>query len=320
MPQLQIPTRMNSYQDNPYDKEMRTALNMDKTTMDKFRNFNRYMSIYVDDEMSSVIPYVFIVRPDLNILSSNGNSLVSPYIENDPYFQYMFRNHKEVLESLTVSLDASHDFISFLLDRTESFQLTDTSIKYYSIVQPFTGYQIFFANNASESVSGISFDITFRETNDYLITKLFNTWVYYIDGVARNMFQPRKQYVYEDKLDYASSIYYLICAPNGEDILYFAKNIGVFPVNVPHSSHSHNLHGTPENKVNVSFVGAWQEALNPLALKDFNKNSGCDSTNTSFAYIKNYNPFSNTGTSIVGAPYIDYVNGKYKLRWRAKTT
>lgn len=354
------------------DKLMRFHLNMTYGTSygNTAKYFDRLYSIYPEKEMDGLCQYVFIVRPDLNILSTPNDLLkisksemnkkgylqnVSPH--DDPLFQYMLQKYPNMLRSLTNHLEGgNHDFIPFLVGRTESLQIPDYSIKNYKMNQPYTNYQLPYASNALESATGGEFDIVFREDNEFRIHKLFQTWLYYIDGVTRNRFGPKMKYVTHNKIDYACSVYNITCLRDAETIVYWSKYTGAFPTSVPNSDTSFQLRGDPNKTITIPFSYFYQESLNPYILLDFNKNSHVTKPNKT-AYIpiyrsatlndigmKDYRDSSNkditshsinaktkfrksapvalgSGNGLVGAPFICTVkdtNGwHYALRWKS---
>lgn len=350
------------------DKLMKFHMNMSwgNSYGNTAKNFDRLYSVYPEKELTSLYQYVFIVRPDLNIMSSASSLLsintlntknamyqnVSP--NSDQLFRYMFKKHPLMLRSLTSNLAGSHDFIPYLVGRTESLQLSDYSIKNYVMQQPFSSNKLPYAGNSLESETGGQFDITFREDGELRIHKLFQTWLYYIDGVTRNKFSPKKKYIIHNQIDYACSVYCISCKADGETIVHWAKYTGAFPTSVPNSDLSFNLRGEPNKRVTIPFNFFRQEALDPLILVDFNKNAHVVSSNSQ-PYIPIYKPttigeigmkdyrsaemkaigkktdysvgtetyFSKnapvvlgTGNGLVGCPFICKIDNQYYLRWK----
>ena len=87
-------------------------------------SFNRYAIPFADDEMSSSLGYVFIVRPDLNIIkraTSMDQIDLQDQIYADLFTSYMTKMDPALLMSLTQSIDGhyDHQFISLLYDRVE---------------------------------------------------------------------------------------------------------------------------------------------------------------------------------------------------------
>ena len=152
-------------------------------------------------------------------------------------------------------------------------------------------------------------------------------WVDYISKVFRGEFIPKRDYITSRILDYACSVYVVICGPDGESILFWTKYTGVFPTNIPSSAFNWskgNLMKMPE--YTISYKYAWKEDFNPMALAEFNINSKLNdlTPDTKITPVSVYEPLLvSTGKSFVGAPYIEQVynntNDRYifKLRFRS---
>ena len=294
------------------DKGMKFNLNMNLGSGNAGRNrthyFDRFYSVHPRYEIESFCPYVFIVRPDLNILDVHGKNLVSltekqraaGYYQNvspnkDQFFRYMKSCHPNMLRSISGNEMGEHDFIPFLVGRTESLQIPDYQIKDYNITQPYTNFNLPYASHALASKTGGQIEITFREDNRLSVHNLFQTWAYYIDGVTRNIFGPRMKYIKNNKFDYMCSIYYIVCGPDAETILFWSKITGAFPINVPNSNLSFNLRGTPDNKCSITFAYFHQEPYEPNILVDFNKNAHVMESGTPYIPIYNTNTIKSTG-------------------------
>lgn len=348
------------------DKKMKFNMNMSwgDNYSNTATNFDRLYSIYPTKEIDNICQYVFMVRPDLNILKDenrlvdytksqiNSGYYPSSSPNKDQYFRYMLKKYPMMLRSLSGNkFPGNHDFIPYLVSRTESMQIPDYAIKTSKFTQPYTNFNMPYAGNASESFTGGTFEITFREDNEYRLHKLFQTWLYYIDGVTRNKFGPTISHIKNNEYDYATSVYCITCAADGETILYWTKYTGCFPTSVPNSDLSFNLRGTPNNKVTIPFDYFRQEAMNPYILIDFNKNSHVVKNNSNgLGYIpvyrsktinelgmKDYRTKANksilvehaetsfskdiladlgSGNGLVGCPFICKINNQYILRWK----
>lgn len=224
-----------------------------------------------------------------------------------------------------------HAFIPYITSRIESLQLPDYTIKQNAIVQPYTKYSIPYSTSAIESSTGGSFDITFREDYDLSLHKLFYAWIYYMNGVMRNLFRPKDQYLKYNAIDYATSIYDFLVDDTGENVLYWAKYTGAIPTSVPMSDLSFNRGGKPDTNITIPFSYYYCEHMSREILLDFNYNSlGYIAMNT---YCGNnklnpvsidqtlplYNSDTFMGRNFAGRPVILYkkVNGvpTIKLRW-----
>ena len=88
--------------------------------------FNRYKTVFPEDEISSFKTYVFIVRPDLNMLQA---------VKEDAFFEDILNTSPTIMRNLTHSqavevfgpVPKTH-FISFLYDRTLSYNLPDFNV------------------------------------------------------------------------------------------------------------------------------------------------------------------------------------------------
>ena len=164
-----------------------------------YQNFDRFYSVYPEIELTDLKQYVFMVRPELNVLSDANPLHISETCARDSWMKLMVKDHNITLRHLTTTLDAEHDFMSFLVGRTESLQIPDYSLKNHSISQPYSNFLMPYATNAIESSTGGSFDIIFKEDNQLRVHKLFYTWLYYIDAVSRGIFDPKHKYLIYNK-------------------------------------------------------------------------------------------------------------------------
>lgn len=297
------------------DSNLKLSLNMiAPSKLSAYTNFDRFYSIYPEYELSSFRQYVFIVRPDLNIINSRGSSSqVSSTCSNDSLIRDTCLRRPYIARQLTDTLDGQHDFMTFLVGRTESLQVPDLSLKAYTISQPYTNYLMPYAGNAIESQTGGTFEITFREDAELNIHRLFSTYIRYIDGVKRGLFKPKQKYTDYNKYDYMTSVYYIVCGPDGRKILWFSKYTGAFPTNCPDSDLSFNLRGTVDPKCSVSFQYFMHEALDPDILVDFNENSR-GSTRYQLDAYDSY--VGGTGSGLAGSPFITIEKNEYRLNWR----
>lgn len=289
------------------------------------RAFNRFNWIMPSDEISNLLSYVFIVRPDLNVIKSDDgtNLQISDSLMNDPYFQMVAAKNPSVLRNLCHnSAGFNHDFISFLVNRVETYDIPDWSVSAKDISMPFTNYKIQYAGNANDSISARNFEIEFREDANLRVTKLFTAWTKYINGVVMNIYETRHEYQQSrfidgaPILDYATSIYLIKTKPDGSEIVYFHKTTGGFPVSVPHNKWSYNKDGSVNRTIDISFYGGFPEPLNPETLSEFNYNAGFSANKGSpSGYADNYD-IAHWASPLVGRPFIvEDKYGKIRLCW-----
>lgn len=359
--QLRPKSRSDAGITNSMDKKLKFNLNMDVGVGGYGRNtalyFDRLYSIYPEHELSSLRQYVFIVRPNLNILDSSGNLVSSSEgvmgpnssPSKDQFIRSIKKTYPHVLNNITGTEISDNDFMPILVGRTESLNLADYTLKSYKLTQPYSEYSLPYASNARSSETGGQFEITFREDDDLRIHRLFQTWLYYINAVTTNLFAPRIADIRDNRFDYACSVYCITCKADATSIVHWAKYTGVIPTNCPNSDLSFNLRGDVNNKVTIAFEYFRQEAWDPYILLDFNKNAHVTSNASNIPYIPVYRsekvsalgmvdsrskerlsmtekttkfkksaPISlGSGNGLVGAPFICKVGKQYELRWKS---
>lgn len=262
------------------DRSRKDTYGGGKTITGEMESFNRYGVLYADDEMSSSLGYVFMVRPDLNLFTDARTLSLRDQAKTDLFISFMNYMDPTILLNLTQDTtgDYYHQFMPMLYDRVDEYQIPNIDLAVHEMTQPFSGFKTVYAGNSNGSQSGCQFEIGFRETADLRITKLFQAWIAYINGITLNFFAPKEKYLYSkytegsQVIDYATSIYFVRTRPDGE-IIYFHKVTGAFPTQVPLSQQSFNRGGQPDNKITVSFTGGYPESLNPVTMTEFNVNA-----------------------------------------------
>lgn len=278
-----------------------------------YSDFNRFRQVFPREELETMRQYVFFVKPDLNLLAVSDPNYLTKNVQDDPTFRYLHTENPGLLRYLcnytfgtNPSSGKGHDFIPFLVGRTNSYQVSDFQLAQYEDAQLFTGYKYVYPGNANASLSGVSFEIEFREDKDLHVTKFFYAWVYYIDGLLKGNFLPRTQYIGTKIADYMTSVYYIVTGPDGSEIKFFNKVVGAFPLAAPFSNWGFTgPTSQPPTTVTIPFAGATPEALNPTILAEFNQNAGV------------FNIKDNTG--VMSATRSDYSNNSWYKQHRVPT-
>lgn len=265
-------------------------------------HFNRYRWIYPDEELESLTYYVFMVKPDMNIMNPdhakaqhiNSDECLSPALHNDATIKMINAENPGLLKMLSASSytknyygTGAHDFIPFLVGRTNSYQLSDYSLASYEDAQLFTGYKFIYPGNANASLSGVTMDIEFRDDRNLSVSKFFYVWAYYIDGILKGHFVPYNRYVGTKIADYMTSIYFFACGPDGSEIKFYGKLVGAYPTNIPLSNWGFQGINNVSNTISISFAGAAPEVMNPTILMEFNHNAGLYNMRSGFGALTN---------------------------------
>lgn len=293
--------------------------NVDDIKYDMVNRFNRFKLAYPDLQLTNSFSHVFFTRPDLNIYDDDG--IMISTVASDPTFYYLNKNSPNLLRSLTRDFSKTHDFNPFLSNMAGSFELKDEVVQSVETAQTFTGHKMKYGRHNIESKTADSFSISYVDDQDYQIYKIHKAWTDYISKVYRGEFKSRKDNIRARVLDYACSVYYFLCAPDGETILFWTKYTGVFPTNTPSSASSWSKGSNvrmPDFTINYEY--SWKEDFSPLSLAEFNINSKV-SNNKAIKYAKTYeNSITTTGKTFVGAPFIETSVGAggytFKLRFK----
>lgn len=308
--------------------------------------FDRYYSVYPDSELTNVYHYIFMTRPDCNLIDTNTGSLYSE-IKRNPVLENIYHTRPHVLKNLlrtgsnndgNMKNPGTHRFMPIITSRCDSLQLPNTELRTASLQQPYTKYTQHYGLHLANT-TGIEFNMTFRETADLSIHYLMSAWINYIHDVMKGIYNPKEEYIRENRADYMVSIYDIMCAPDASTILYWEKITGAFPVENDNSTLSFNLHGNPGNQVSIPFVAYRIDPIHPYSLIDFNFNAGFGGTSDSVDMTKcmpseisavnskvvdaaNPNPWKaqyQTGYALKNRPFIywDKTMRVYKLGWES---
>lgn len=286
---------------------------------DWFLNFNRYRITHPDYHLHNTRAYVFMTRPDLNIYDDSGSG-VNPEInatQDGALFYTAIKSHSAISMSLTRMYSGMHSFIPVITNTARSLDMQDLAIKTMEHGETLTGWKVVYGRNMIESKTAGTISINFIDDNMLSVSYMHLLWVNYINAVSRGIYSPHSSYVRNGVLDYASALFYILTSATGEDIIYWAKYIGVFPTNYPASAFSFN-EGSPVKTpdVQIQYAYSFYEPMNPVSLAEFNQLSS-----GTFTYVPVYNENTfHCNSTLVGAPFVDTTDGgyTYKLRWRSR--
>lgn len=305
--------------------KIRRNLNMDvqdiTTLFDRLTtHYNRFKLGNANDALSKGFPHVFFTRPDCKFFKDSDGTKLATKPGKDPNIKYI-NAHKPALLRQLSQVDGD-DWAYLLSNKVASFGTTDESIEVDTYGSTYHKQKIAHGKSNSESKAANTFTIQMTDTRDLDILNIHKLWTDYIHNVYHGKWFPKNQYLWKKIIDYAASCYYIITAEDGETIIFWSKYYGIFPTNIPSSSYSWQA-GQPIQKtdLNITYQYSFKEDLNPLALVEFNLNSGI-STVDKLTYELTYNPYlGSTGRTWVGKPFIETVKGTtdddfyFKLRF-----
>lgn len=291
--------------------------------------YNKYKLQNPNDFLAKSFGHIFFIRPDCNIFAENS-TVVDPKLQSNlekaADFYYAKKHSPELLESLTQhNTRFNHEFLLLLSNKAESFDLSDEYIDTDTYGSSLTGYKIPYSKSDNASKTANSFSVSYKDDNLLHIYHLHKLWLAYMTREYRGKVLPRYEYICNKILDYPTCVYYILCAPDGETIIFWSKYWGVFPKNAPSSQYSYtagNAGGVSNPELKVEYQYAWKEDFNPLTLIEFNKHS-----NKNLRYVSTYQPGKlGTGYTWGGVPFVEtYANHEleipytFKLRFRPNT-
>lgn len=289
----------------------------DKDPAKLHTQFNRFKTPMVDGTLTKIIPYVFFTRPSINVVDPVTRRLKEQF-SSDPLFTHIMASSPNILHGLGESLSPVHHFNPLLSNSARSFEPQDEILRTVQTGDTYTGWKMVYGRNTNESNTAGQFNIQYQDNKDAEIYKTHKAWITYINNVYRGIWNVRKITLERKILNYASSVYYIVCAADGETILYWVKYYGVFPINTPASSMSWSS-GTSPGIVDfvINYVYSMKEDYNPITIAEFNSMS-----TAALRYKPIYDKrILGSPSSLSGAPFIDQTtsaSGKrvYKLRFR----
>ena len=309
----------------------------------KYYLYNRFKSPDINLAANRIITYVFFTRPDLNLLFHSGGALeqVNSHTES----AMLWRRNPELFKLLTDSTrceDSDNNFNLLLSNQVMNFELTDETLKIKEAGKSWEGYEMTYGHTYDGRSSG-EFSCAFMDTSDLSIYHYIKLWMTYIHNVSRGEWKPsynlarkntndplvstgdvlppgiqgpadskpriNSSHVYTRTLDYGASANVIICGPDGEDILFWSRYYGIFPVSTSSSSLSWNLRDGVKfpDSLSIKFRYSYKLDLSPISLLEFNSNANIQNLDGSGALYENsYNVnYNHSARPFVGAPFIE---------------
>lgn len=280
--------------------------------------YNRFKIPNPDLYGHKYVPYIFFVRPSLNIYKGKGNKTNvlqdSLAISNNQLFTYANKFSPELLKELDAHLcNQNTDFMYSLSNAAVSFSTSDEYIDSDTYGKNYGGYEIAYGKGDTKSKASDEITFEFKETHDFHIYLLHRLWVEYISGCYRGEIVPKTSSIYNRILDYAGAVYYIVTAEDGETILFWTKYYGIFPTEIPSNQFSWgegNLIG-PDNtsKISIKYKYSFKSDYDPYILyREFNLNAhvgGENATKLPTDYEEIYNKDNcQVGKTWMTVPYI----------------
>lgn len=252
-----------------------------------YNNYNPFRLRENVEPFMGGLPVIFVTTPSMNIF---GNGDVLDTLANaNPLFSYLADTDTFILNQLQYNGTGGgtkSPFIKILTNRFKGLMLKDFNMKTTEAYETSYGWKQILPSSINDNFTAeSSLNISFAETKNLDITKIFYAWMCYIEAVRYGLHEPSQITRDNRMLDYTTSIYFFVLDFDMRTILYFCKYTGVYPVNVPLS----NLvmsDITSRNAIDcsITFTYQYKEELNPQIIYDFNSVSNY--TSSIFSYTK----------------------------------
>ena len=304
---------------NKLINNMNKSINYNNETTDAYFNrtvgyYNRFKMPSLNEAFTKGFAHVFITRPNCNIKAGKPDGLT----ESVGMFKQAWDRNEHLVYQLQKGM--YHQFMYSLSNKVISFSPNDEYIGTETYGKTWGGYRTTIGRTNVESKSASELNITFKDDRDLNVYTIIKLWCEYISGVYRGEYEPDINNIYNKILDYASSIYYIITAEDGETIIFWSKYYGTFPSTVPTTQFAWaagNVIDSSSVNIDVKFNYSFKEDCNPETIREFNYCNGNNYYNnkpTSFTSIYNEN-YGHTGDTWQRRPYIIREDNRFKLKF-----
>lgn len=213
----------------------------DKRQISKINRFK-----YITDKSGlSTKSFIFMTKPDLNLYKLDENDVViwgtmNPDLIRLPEFKYIGRNKDvgfDILDSLEYFGTGSGytPWLSIITNQAEGYTPIDREIGYTEVGETFHGHKVLYGkHDFKHNVAG-TVTIPFSERRDLSLYYTLKIWTEYIHCINIGLVEPHPIHMLNKELDYAVSLYYIQTDETMENIIYWEKLTGVFPLKCPDS-------------------------------------------------------------------------------------
>lgn len=291
----------------------------------KYYGYNRFKTPDTNLAFNKMTTHVFFTRPDLNILTYAGNGLVgtaNQQVKNSTDVSILWKLNPSLFKLLT-NCDRcgdSNNFNMLLSGQIASWEIPDDDLEVSEVGKSYNDYTVSYGVNWNGK-QGQVLNCAFEELSDLSIVNLLRIWLIYIDNVSRGAWSPSynlkgygvntwdrtASHVYMKELDYAASAYVFKCGPDGEDVLYWEKYYGIFPLKSGASALTWNKTDQMGSKpmLTIPFRYCWRTPMSAISLLEFNNEAKISGNEVKS--IPSFNPnFNHSSIPYVGCPYLEF--------------
>lgn len=188
--------------------------------------------------------FIFMTRPDLNIYALDSNNVVingtmNPDLKRIPEFKYIGRNKDvgfDILDSLEYwGTNTGTPWLSVITNQALGYNTIDREISYTDVGETQHGHKVLYGKHDFKYNIAGTVSIPFLERRDLSLYYTIKLWTEYIHNLNIGLVSPHPVHIRNKELDYAVSLFYIQTDETMENILYWEKLTGVFPLKCPDS-------------------------------------------------------------------------------------
>lgn len=298
----------------------------------KFYMYNRYKVPDTNLAHNKTFTHIFFTRPDLYIMESINKP--APQVNTHTDTALLWRRNPELFKLLTDYRVCGDDnnFNMLLSNQITSLSTTDEELSIINSSSSWAEHKMAYGEQYTGRTAG-QIQCGFAETSEFSVINLIKLWMTYIDNVSRGAWSPYygpagedddesdrsmrsdRAHVATRTLDYGASIYLFKCGPDGEDILYWTKYYGVFPISSGASALGWEANGSSSlegPRLSITFAYSFKRDMSPISLLEFNSVANVQDKAT---WLPAHDTSDNkektlyTNRPFVGAPYIEFFLG-----------
>lgn len=198
-----------------------TGKNIDLDLIAKRFNVTRFPDYY--NVPRPQVGHVFMTKPDLNLNDEN-------IMRDDMMAAFRVMPGWPIYKDL---LTGGKGFIPLVYNRAVSYQVKSFNLNVTEKGLTYFGSSIHYGKHSSERLKATNFTIEFYNDEYFSTLILFAIWARYIFLLSRGRIEPHNKYEVSAQLDYAVSIYYVDTQIDRKSIMYWQKDVGIFPTGIP---------------------------------------------------------------------------------------
>lgn len=243
-----------------------------------FDKFARFGVIDPFNAMTVTKEYVFITKPDLCLVQSDG--VAQPILAKVPFFKDTISRYPEVANQLQYSVDAQRPFMNILSNSlTNTLDLPSISADTIETGANVWGTKISYRGTSHKSDEEFDFTLEFEDTKNldvYTLFKLYDEYEKYkwAGGLnfteAEGSYDRWKNYIKNKILYDAMSLYKFVVDEDGMRIIYWAKLTGCYPTSVPREAFS-DMNNNDGQKISVGWKCHFVRDMDPMTIYEFNR-------------------------------------------------